>query len=592
MGKTTKKIKKILEQKRLKEKEKIMEMIYDTDHDGLSDYQEKLYGTDPTKADSDDDGISDYEEIKVYQTDPLNPDTNHNGIKDGDEIKAGKNPRGSGQLKDLFISYSGNGYQPGFLKPKRLVWYGATALLIKAVAIVSIAILPISAWVTPDVVTKQSRQIINLTNQIRSNLGLSLLAENQLLSQAALAKAQDMLSRQYFAHIGPDKSALKDWLGQNNYQYLAAGENLAMGFVDAADVVNAWTQSKTHYANIIDSTFEEIGVGIVSGNYQGYDTTLVAQFFGLPSADSAAMTEPETAEPVEPPISASARQPSSDAAGAGQVFGQKIIQAAALEQPRLIYPEDGLITKDNKIKFKIFAPGAKQLKITIGQWQSDIIPVANDYWQGELALEEGVNLITIKSQSGNQQASSSGYTLTVDQSAPILDYEKSKLLVNRPAGQDQQIVRAEVFLSADTKQASISFANYNIELYPDEQIEGQWSGSMIIFQEQEEELFNPVVLATITAEDAAGNILIADLPWSNVVPVKSSLLDQYFFAKNNSASYVKWILNFSHGYYQIIIGLLAITLLINIFVQIRKQNLKLIFSSLTLMGLLALLLLI
>jgi hypothetical protein len=67
MGKTAKKIQKIIEQKRLKEKEKMMEMIYDTDHDGLSDYQEKMYGTDPTRADSDADGLSDYEEIFEFE---------------------------------------------------------------------------------------------------------------------------------------------------------------------------------------------------------------------------------------------------------------------------------------------------------------------------------------------------------------------------------------------------------------------------------------------------------------------------------------------------------------------------------------------
>ena len=592
MGKTSKKIKKILAQKRLKEKEKIMEMIYDTDRDGLSDYQEKLYGTNPTEADTDHDGLSDYEEIKIYQTDPLNSDTNNNGLSDGEEVKAGKNPRGTGQLKDLFIAYSGNGYQPGFLQPKRLVWYGAVALLIKAVAIISIAVLPISAWVTPDVATKQARNIINLTNQIRNNLDLPPLTENKLLSEAAMAKAQDMLSQQYFSHLGPDKNGLKDWLKKSGYQYLTAGENLAMGFADAAEVVNAWTQSKTHYANMIDPNFKEIGVGIVSGAYRGYDTTLVAQFFGLSSLEAITEKELINTKTTEPSINASTSELVAIDKPAAQVFGEKITRVTALDKPRLIYPADDLITKENKIKFKIFAPGAETLKITVGQWQSAPLTVVDDYCEEEIALVEGVSSIMIEASAGSQRASSTTYTVTVDQTAPTLDYQQSQLLVNKPIGQEQQIVQAKVFLSADTAAAAVAFGNYTIKLNPAEQIEGLWTGSMIIFQEQQEELFNPVVLATVTAEDLAGNFLVADLPWDNIVPVKSSLLDQYFFAKHNSSSYVRWILTFSRTYYHLILGLLVTTLTVNIVIQIKKQNLKLIFSSLALISLLVLLLLI
>lgn len=42
----------------------------DTDNDGLADWEEVLYGTDPHKADTDDDGMSDTDEIKKGR-DPL-----------------------------------------------------------------------------------------------------------------------------------------------------------------------------------------------------------------------------------------------------------------------------------------------------------------------------------------------------------------------------------------------------------------------------------------------------------------------------------------------------------------------------------------
>jgi len=48
-------------------------------------------------VDSDDDGLTNVQE-KQYGTDPLNPDTDGDGYKDGEEVKAGYNPKGSGKL--------------------------------------------------------------------------------------------------------------------------------------------------------------------------------------------------------------------------------------------------------------------------------------------------------------------------------------------------------------------------------------------------------------------------------------------------------------------------------------------------------------
>jgi hypothetical protein len=64
----------------------------DKDLDGLSDEDEKKYGTNPASIDSDGDGLLDAEEVTVYHTDPLNPDTDGDGKKDGYEVDMGVNP--------------------------------------------------------------------------------------------------------------------------------------------------------------------------------------------------------------------------------------------------------------------------------------------------------------------------------------------------------------------------------------------------------------------------------------------------------------------------------------------------------------------
>jgi hypothetical protein len=60
--------------------------VLDADFDGLSDFSELSYGTDPFDQDTDDDGLSDGEEVLTFSTDPLNVDTDSDGLQDGTEV--------------------------------------------------------------------------------------------------------------------------------------------------------------------------------------------------------------------------------------------------------------------------------------------------------------------------------------------------------------------------------------------------------------------------------------------------------------------------------------------------------------------------
>ncbi|MDE6678116.1 MAG: cellulose binding domain-containing protein, partial [Ruminococcus sp.] len=65
---------------------------YDSDNDGLSNYNEYLLGTNPLNIDSDYDSLSDGDEVNIYSTDPTNSDTDGDTLSDGDEIALGLNP--------------------------------------------------------------------------------------------------------------------------------------------------------------------------------------------------------------------------------------------------------------------------------------------------------------------------------------------------------------------------------------------------------------------------------------------------------------------------------------------------------------------
>lgn len=84
----------------------------DLDLDGLTNKQEKEYGTNPELYDTDMDGLDDYYEIFTSKTDPLKADTDGDGLNDFDEIELGLDPlkedsKGDGiKDGDRKVSYS------------------------------------------------------------------------------------------------------------------------------------------------------------------------------------------------------------------------------------------------------------------------------------------------------------------------------------------------------------------------------------------------------------------------------------------------------------------------------------------------------
>lgn len=232
--------------------------------------------------DTDGDGLSDYEEKYIYGTNFKNSDSDGDGMKDGDEVKKGRNPLGPGTLKDLFIPHAGNSYKPNALRPKRLLFHVTSVIVIKAVIIAFVLLYPLSAWLSPGVALNEVKKIIDLTNNMRQTVSLPILLESQKLTQAAWQKAEDMAINNYFAHVSPSGLSLKNWLEKIDYKYSAAGENLAVGFSSAEDVIAAWKNSPTHYGNIIDSEFKEIGISMTYGKLNQTNTIFTVQYFGTP----------------------------------------------------------------------------------------------------------------------------------------------------------------------------------------------------------------------------------------------------------------------------------------------------------------------
>lgn len=71
----------------------------DADLDGLTDAQEKQYGTDSNNPDTDGDSILDSYEVNLIKTDPLKKDTDGDGLGDGYEVSRLMDPLKKNKLK-------------------------------------------------------------------------------------------------------------------------------------------------------------------------------------------------------------------------------------------------------------------------------------------------------------------------------------------------------------------------------------------------------------------------------------------------------------------------------------------------------------
>lgn len=140
-----------------------------------------------------------------------------------------------------------------------------------------------------------AQTLLLLTNESRTQAGLPVLQLNDQLSQAAEGKAQDMFTKDYWAHFAPDGTSPWDFIHGAGYNYVYAGENLARGFNDSQSVINAWLASPEHRANMLSSHYTDVGFAIERGRLPGdNDTVLVVEMLGSRNA--------QNTEPKAPPV--------------------------------------------------------------------------------------------------------------------------------------------------------------------------------------------------------------------------------------------------------------------------------------------------
>lgn len=305
---------------------------------------------------------------------------------------------------DHFIPHARNNYHPHLLGHRALALFSGLLVAVKIFTLALISFGPIlpafSSAITPT-------NIITLTNQSRQEFGLPGLTENAGLDQAAQSKANDMLAKGYFSHNTPDGRTPWSFITAAGYNYLMAGENLAVNFTEAENVETAWMNSPGHKANILNKNFQEIGIGISQGAYQDHTAIFVVQMFGLPAEQQISLSDkPTTVQTaaVPPPASlpVKAKVMSVSPASATKVPTSpqpalnkppKTLADNQQPQPQPLPPlavsvEQGNVTLDGQnvvITAEVSGPAAKVLAY-FGQQAVMLLPKSETLWSGQASL--------------------------------------------------------------------------------------------------------------------------------------------------------------------------------------------------------------
>ena len=344
-------------------------------------------------------------------------------------------PLSKSTFKDFFIPHSGNNHKPTSLHPKRVLFHISVALVTKAIVMLLILNYPLTAWMSPEVSASEGKKIITLTNGLRSSLSLNSLVENQKLNMAAYKKVQDMFINQYFAHHSPAGLDLEYWARQVGYSgYAVIGENLAVGFNNAEDVMGAWKRSPTHYSNLVDQNYKDIGVSIVGGQYKDKDTVFIAQYFG--SMQLAKTTPPpEPKKTIEKVVTESPQIVLSEKTSQVSTPPKEPIKPAVipktnpvLSQPKVVVSQPVGKPTEKVVQVKIDLPEKiASAVVDIYDHKIALEQNTNGQWQGQeiINLEDASAAVTPPALT---TIDTSGQSVRSDIEAANITPEKSSLL--------------------------------------------------------------------------------------------------------------------------------------------------------------------
>lgn len=377
-------------------------------------------------------------------------------------------------LKNVLVPYAGNDYHPHATRHNTLLMYCLAFLLANYV------IFPVLGFDkhTTLAANIDADELISLANKERKNLGLTTLSQNENLSRAALAKGNDMLKKQYWSHFGPNGETPWQFITDAGYNYVYAGENLAKDFQTSLDTHLAWMNSKTHRDNIVNSNFKDVGIAIVSGQFQGYSSTIVVQMFG---------SEEMPVKKEDPPSSVVGSNSSTNPNPQ-----DPLPTILPLTPPTINKPIEGNVFSSQEITIEGTVVEGNTLKVFSNNKVIGELPNEGAAFNINAKLEEGKNTIFMRSKdsnTGRESGDSNRVNVEIDSTPPII--EKIRFQIYR---QNKNIY---VSVASEEELARVSFVI--------DQTEGEFikKGNNFEVKFHQDSIINPKAL--VIFYDMAGN---------------------------------------------------------------------------------------
>lgn len=124
----------------------------------------------------------------------------------------------------------------------------------------------------------REKETFLLHNEERQQRNSKPFCVHPKLQRAARAHSEDMIRRDYFSHNTEGGGTFSQRLKRFGYKGSPTAENIAWGagpHGEPKSRMNAWMDSTGHRSNILDNRFREIGIGIRTGTYEGYEGAIM-----------------------------------------------------------------------------------------------------------------------------------------------------------------------------------------------------------------------------------------------------------------------------------------------------------------------------
>ncbi len=477
-------------------------------------------------------------------------------------------------FKKYFIPHKGNKYHPHALHTHHTVLYAVLFTILKAVLIIVALFIPAEAFVTPDVLADQGAKIIARTNQVRIEQGLPELKVSSLLVHSAEAKAIDMEQQGYFSHVSPDGHRLSFFLAKAGYPYIEAGENLAMGFSDADGAMNGWMKSPTHYANLVDPAFREIGVGIEGGVYQGKPTVFVAQHFGT-RRETLEAAPTEKIESAPAPVEPKNQHPAPvDPGAAVQIASTQPAKKPTTVATTQLKP---VTTSSKPVVTKPVVPVQVATQpVTVPT------PVVTAPVEPVVTTPVPTTVVVAQPVETAPAIPTPEPTVIEDVLTTPYKFDTGRSYVAWKDSDDRTTLESQAVIEGDVASASVEVNGYSFVLQskPD----SVFVGSMTI-PETSDSLFKVVLSPTLKVTMKDGQSFVEAIEWQNPKIVSETPWEKYLQTKSWLSKSIP-VFEIVHWFYIAALVILSGALLISISIEVRKQHPHVIVQTLALLGML------